>query len=291
MYKIILIGVFSLVLLSSCFSSKEDNSNTIIFAYIPNRDVNELEISANKIASFLSKDTGYKVKTITVQNYAGILFGLAREKIDLAFVGPLDYILCNDKTGAYPITSSVRHGIKGYRGIGITHRDNNISSLKDLKGRSVAFGDPLSASSNLYPKWKLKEYNIDTKIDIKSIYLSSAASIVLSVLNKKVDVGFIYNDARTSGNIMKKFPKVLNDTKIIFTTDIIPADPQIVRKNLEKYKVVALQRALVKMSNDIEGKKWLHDLFGIDRLEIADETEYFALKEIVMKLKPELLER
>ncbi|WP_198245954.1 PhnD/SsuA/transferrin family substrate-binding protein [methane-oxidizing endosymbiont of Gigantopelta aegis] len=40
--------------------------------------------------------------------------------------------------------------------MGITHRDNNISSLKDLKGRSVAFGDPLSASSNLYPKWKLK---------------------------------------------------------------------------------------------------------------------------------------
>ncbi len=90
---------------------------------------------------------------------------------------------------------------------------------------------------------------------------------------------------------MKKFPKVLKDTKIIFTTDIIPADPQIVRKNLEKYKVVALQRALVKMSNDIEGKKWLHDLFGIDRLEITDETEYFLLKEIVMKLKPELLER
>lgn len=257
----------------------------IVMGFVPSRDVNEIQLSADKIGAYLSKRTGLNVVPITVQNYAAIVVGMNSAKIDLAFLGPLDYVVAHNKNGAYPLTASVRHGKKGYRGMVFVRKDSAIRGLAGLKGRTVALGDPLSASSNLYPKAAMRAAGVDPAMDIRTHTLSSASAIVVSVLQKKVDAGAVYVDARTNPEVLKRFPDAIKNTRVIHTTEIIPADPQIVRKDLDPALVQKLKDGLLALSDDAEGKVWLKELFGIDALEPATDADYDGLRQ-VLKASP-----
>lgn len=291
MFKKIIFGMLCVSLVASCGNDVDvdGKDDVLVMGFVPSRDVNEIQLSANKIAEYLTVKLERPVKAITLQSYSAIVFGLANETVDFAFVGPLDYVMSNNKTGAYPITASVRHGKKGYRGITIVRKDSGINNLKDLKGKTVAFGDPLSASSNLYPKKYLMEKGIDPERDLRSVHISSSTAIVLAVESGKVDAGFVYEGARLNPRIQETFPDIMDITDVIYTSELIPADPQIVRKDLDLKVVDGLRVALLSLSESNEGKKWLADLFAIDRLEPALDEDYDILRDVIHTVKPDLI--
>ncbi len=257
--------------------------------FVPSRDTNQIQLSADRIAHHLSKKTGYRIRALTVTNYAAIVLGMSNKTIDIGFVGPLGYILGHKKTGAYPITASVRDGKKGYSGIMIVREDSGITDLEHLKGKTIALGDPLSASSNLYPKFAMFNAGVDPQKDVRARTLSSASAVVMSVAQGQVDAGAIYLDARENPEVVARFPKIMDETRVILMTETIPADPQIVRKDLNPGQVQALKTALLELSSDDEGKKWLQELFGIDSLAPADDADYDGLRRVVRKVNPMLL--
>ncbi|MBT4878267.1 MAG: phosphate/phosphite/phosphonate ABC transporter substrate-binding protein, partial [Alphaproteobacteria bacterium] len=157
-------------------------NDELILGFVPSRSVHNIQVSATKIADHLSNEIGIPVKSITLSNYAAVVVGMKAKRIDIAFVGPLNYLILHNKTGAYPITAAVRKGKLGYKGLIITNNNSGVNSLKDLKGKNFAFGDALSASSNLYPKLLLKNEGIDSENDLRSILVSSQSAIVLAVM-------------------------------------------------------------------------------------------------------------
>lgn len=271
-----------------CYAA-EMPKRELVMGFVPSRDVTQIQLSADRIAGYLSRQTGYRIKAITVQNYAAIVVGMSNKTIDIAFLGPLDYIVGHIKNGAYPITASVREGKKGYHGIIIVRNDSGITSLKDLKGKTIAFGDPLSASSNLYPKFAMKKAGVDPMNDVRAMKLSSASAIVVSVVQGKVDAGAVYLDARKNPEVAARFPRIMDETRIIHLTQTIPADLQIVRKDLNPAQVQVLKRALLSLSSDDDGKEWLKELFGIDQLAAAEDFEYDGLRRVIHQVNPMLL--
>lgn len=268
--------------------AEEAIKQELTLAFVPSRDTNQIQLSADRIAQALSLHTGYRIRAITVQNYAAIVLGMSNKTIDIAFVGPLDYVVAHEKNGSYPITASVRHGQKGYRGLIIAAANSDIRSLAELKGRTVALGDPLSASGNLYPRAALRAAGVGDH-DYRVQNLSSASAIVMSVLSGKIDAGAIYNDARNNPEVLKKFPQALSDTRILAETQMIPADPQIVRVDLNHAQVQKLRQALLAISADTEERGWLKSLFSIDALSPANDTEYDSLRAIVQTSGSDLL--
>jgi phosphonate transport system substrate-binding protein len=271
--------------------SQASPPSSLTMGFVPSRSVSEIQVSAARIADYLSAEIGIPVKTVTVSNYAGVALSMQSERIDLAFVGPMNYLKINDMIGAYPITASVRHQQQGYRGLVITRSDSAIHSLDDLKGKTVGFADALSTSGSLYPKQALRERGIDPDEDMRSILLSSHSSIVMSVVRGKVDAGAIYQDARSNPEILSAVPDVHAQTRVIYTTDLIPADPQIVRKGLHQPTVEALRAALIKMSGDPESQQWLKDIYGIDAVASASAEDYQELRAVIMQADPDFLKR
>lgn len=257
-------------------------------AFVPSRDTNMIQLSADRIAQALSLRTGYRIRALTVQNYAAIILGMNNKTIDIAFVGPLDYVVAHVKNGSYPITASIRHGQKGYRGLIIVKAGSDIQSLTDLKGRTIALGDPLSASGNLYPRAVLRAAGVGDH-DYRAQNLSSASAIVLSVLSNKVDAGAIYNDARKNPEVLKRFSQAVSGTRILAETQLIPADPQIVRVDLNRRQVEKLRHALLDISTDPEGQKWLKSLFNIDSLSHASDADYDSLRAVLRASGSDLL--
>jgi len=212
--------------------------------------------------------------------------GMTSKLIDIGWGGPFDYVSTHNQNGAYPITASVRRGLKGYKAFVVVRSSSSIQSLKDLKGKTFAFGDTLSASSNLYPRWGMMKEGLNPDIDLKATKISNQSAIAIAVYQGQVDGGAFYDDARTNKEVVDKFPDVLTATRIIWTSPTIPADPQFVRKDLNKTSVDKLKTAMLKLGTDPQGKVWLKDLFTIDSLVEASDADYNELRDVIKTVNP-----
>lgn len=290
---VVLLALLAVLPVSACgvgqSSGEEPEKQDLVMAFVPSRDVNQIQLSADKIAQYLSKETGYNVKATTVTSYAAVTEGMTSKKVDMGWVGPLDYVIGRQQNGSYPITASIRFGKKGYKAFIIVKSDSGINELKDLKGKTFIFGDTLSASSNLYPRYALIKAGLNPDKDLTAQRISNQSAVAIGVYQGQADAGAIYDDARKNKEVVGKFPDIMDKTKVIYTSDLIPADPQIVRKDLNKKQVEKLKAALLKLSNDPEGKKWLKDLFSIDSLADASDADYDVLRDVVKTVNPDLL--
>lgn len=278
------------VLLAACGGAAgpaaEAEKTDIVMGFVPSRDVNQIQASADSIAQYLSKETGYKVTSKTLTSYAAVAEGMTSKLIDIGWGGPFDYVTTHNQNGAYPITASVRNGVKGYKAFVIAKSDSPIQSLKDFKGKTFAFGDTLSASSNLYPKWGMQKEGLNPDADLKSTKISNQGAIAIAVYQGQVDGGALYDDARKNKEVIDKYPDILTKTRIVWTSPLIPADPQFVRKDLNKTNVEKLRAAMLKLSSDPQGKVWLKDLFTIDALVEASDADYNELRDVIKAVNP-----
>lgn len=264
----------------------EPEKTDIVMGFVPSRDVNQIQASADSIAQYLSKETGYKVTSKTLTSYAAVAEGMTSKLIDIGWGGPFDYVSTHNQNGAYPITASVRNGVKGYKAFVVVKSSSAIQGLKDLKGKTFAFGDTLSASSNLYPRWGMLKEGINPDTDLKATKISNQSAIAIAVYQGQVDGGAFYDDARKNKEVIDKFPDVLTATRIIWTSPTIPADPQFVRKDLNKTTVDKLKAAMLKLAGDTQGKVWLKDLFTIDSLVEASDADYNELRDVIKTVNP-----
>ena len=258
-------------------------------ALVPSRQSDVIQTQADNIANFLSKETGYNITAKVLTSYAAVGEGMGAKNIDIAWVGPLDYVVAAKKFGVYAITGSVRAGVLGYPSIIVARSDSGINTLADLKGKTIILGDELSASSNLYPRYALQQAGVKPDTDVKVNKITNQSAIAIGVVEKAGDAGAFYSDARTNKEVTDKYPDIQTTTKVIYKSPLIPADPQIVRKDLNAGQVQKIYTAMIKLSNDTDGKKYLKDLFTIDGLGSVKDSDYDGLRDVIKAVKPELL--
>ncbi|MCR8923486.1 phosphate/phosphite/phosphonate ABC transporter substrate-binding protein [Dasania sp. GY-MA-18] len=274
--------------LSFVVSTNSYASEAVRIGFVPSRTSNTVSVSTKELVNYLSSKTGYRVTATTLSNYSSLAIAMKTERVDLAFVGPINYLLIMNITDVDILSASVRYGKKGYRGLLIVKSDSDIHKISDLKGKSIALGDRLSASGSLYPKSIFKENNIDLKEDLRAVHISNPTSIVMSVYKGKVDAGAIFQDARLNKDLKYIAPDVMSKTRVIYTTSVIPADLQIIRSNVPDEIKSSLKKALLDASKDPYSSQWLYELYGIESLEPAFPEEYEKLKAVMKHVEPEI---
>ena len=157
---------------------------SLVMAFVPSQQAQTVLTSAKPIADYVAREVGVPITAQVPTSYAAVTEAMTSGNVDIAWVGPLDYVIGHDKNGADPITKSVRKGVAGYNAFIIARKGSGINSIKDLKGHSFAFGDPVSASSNLYPKYYMKQNGVDPDKDLtKAVNISNQTAIATSVCN------------------------------------------------------------------------------------------------------------
>ncbi|MDX1519348.1 MAG: PhnD/SsuA/transferrin family substrate-binding protein, partial [Gammaproteobacteria bacterium] len=61
------------------------------------------------------------------------------------------FVLAEAEIGAVPLLAEVYRGSPWYTGRVFVRRDSGIETLADLRGRDIAFADPISESGYLFP--------------------------------------------------------------------------------------------------------------------------------------------
>ena len=275
---------------NSSAPKEEAPKSQIVMAFVPSQQAQQVLTSAKPLADYIAKEIGVPVVAQVPTSYSAVTEGMTSGLVDVGWVGPLDYVIGHEQNGAEPMTKSVRKGVAGYHAFIIAKKTSGISTIKDLKGKSFAFGDPVSASSNLYPRYYMKQNGIDPDKDLgKVANISNQTAIADAVCNGTVDAGAIYDDARTNAGADTACPGIMDKTQIIFTTPLIPGDPQEVRHTLNSGQKTKLRAAFIKLGSDPAMQKILMSLYTIERLDPAADADYQTIRDVVKAVNPALL--
>jgi phosphonate transport system substrate-binding protein len=261
----------------------------LVMGFVPSQTSSIVQTNADLLGEYLSKKTGYKITPRVLTSYAAVTEGITSKNVDIGWVGPLDYVIAHQINGAEAVTKSVRNGLPSYKAFIIVNVNSNINSIADLKGKKFAFGDPLSTSSNLYPRYLMKKNGLNPDSDVTGVNISNQTQIGVNVCQGTVDAGAIYDDARKNKGADTSCPGIMTKTKILATSDPIPGDPQMIRSTLNSSQKQKLRDAMIAMGSDPSIQPALKALYTIDSLVPAQDSDYDVIRDIVKQAKPELL--
>lgn len=124
---------------------------SLTLAFIPQENPEKLLGDVKTITSWLSTTLGVPVKGFVTIDHAAAVEALRNGDADISFMGALPFVLAEAEIGAVPLLSEVYRGSPSYAGRIFVRRDSGIKTLADLRGRDIAFADPISESGYLYP--------------------------------------------------------------------------------------------------------------------------------------------
>ena len=262
----------------------------VVMGFVPSQTSSIVQTNGDLIADYLSKKTGYKVTAKVLTSYAAVTEGMTSGNVEIGWVGPLDYVIAHQKNGAEAVTKSVRNGQPNYKAFIIANTKSGINSVKDLKGKKFAFGDALSASSSLYPRYAMKQAGLDPDKDVTGTSISSQTTVAVTVCKGDADAGAIYDDARKNAGVETSCPGIMEKTKVIYTTDPpIPGDPQMIRSNMNPDQKKKLKDAMLALGTDESMKDPLKKLYTIEALAPAQDSDFDPVRIVVKSVRPELL--
>ena len=200
------------------------------------------------LVEYVEAAYGVPAKMFTFKDYAGTLLILSGCNVYYTWFGASGYAglyLQNPDIGEPIMTRMQPTGDTGYYSVMVTRADSGIEDLEGMKGKSLGFADPNSTSGYLIPSIEL----VDKLGDLDSFFSETGfqgghENGVLAMLNGDVDAAVTWvsgvgawEEGYTSGNLRKMVDKgILNmdDIKQIWSSNLIPNGPIVVRKELPK---------------------------------------------------------
>jgi len=140
---------------------------------IPDENPQELLRIYAPFTKYLSKEIGLPVKFVPVVDYAATVEGLAANRLDLVWYGGFTSVQASRRAkGAKRII--MRKEDAQFKSKFITRKGSGIRSLKDLKGKTFAFGSVSSTSGHLMPRFYLLQAGIKPEKDFAKFAFSRA---------------------------------------------------------------------------------------------------------------------
>ena len=211
---------------------------------IPFRSLRQMMAQTVPLLGFLKKETGAKEVRIVsaTKDYSSVVDALARGNVDFAWISAAAYLRRRDKDNLLPVAKTKFGKSTSYRGVFIARSGGKIQGLEDIKGNTIGFVDPQSASGYIYPLYLLHQLKINAHKDANVVFLGNHDNIVRAVLAGKIDAGVCLEDTLNS----IRDPKIKNQLIVLAKTHEIPSDVIVCRQdmpiNLRKSFLAALQK-------------------------------------------------
>lgn len=267
----------------------EDGVFTI--AYAPNESNTEAADARNGLADDLSAVLGCEVEEIQASDYNAIIEALRTGKADMAYMGSQALALGVERTNLEPIVMKAEDGAPEkaiYHSVLITSSANeDINSIEDIKGKTMAFVDPDSTSGNLVPTAEIIQAFPDEDLNSDKLHTNgdffeavsfsgSHQAGLQAVIKGDVDVVPISDQILASeianGNAAE------GDVKIIHESAAIPAEAVVVAEHVDQ----ATRDKLVEFLTSYDNEQYFTDVIKVPgaRFVECDMSDYEDIIEL-----------
>lgn len=229
-------------------------------------------------------------------SYAAVVEGICNDKVDVAWFGAVTYGEAKAKCGVELLAVDVEHGESAYYSGIFARKDSGLTSVKDLKDKAVAFGDPSSTSSFNFPMAMVLDAGLDPIKDFSKIVMAGSHSASLAALaESKVDAA-----AASYNSYEKAVAKGSVDPSVIVPiakSQPIPNPPMAMNKSMNSDTKAKLKTAFSEINTKIDpaqvrgygGKKVDGYDVNFDEQKIMDAL--VKLKPVTKELKAQVIEK
>jgi len=275
---LLLLAVMAFPFLAACGEPALGTAdNPIIMQFVPSGDTQEIIAGGEQLAQMIKDKTGLEIKANVGTNFAAVREAMGAGQVHIGWLNTFNYVLAHEKYGVEVALATERYGLTTYAGILIVRADSGITSLADLKGKTMCWVDANSTSGYIIPNIMLMANGIDPETDFaKTVEAGSHNNVVAAVYNGDCDVGACYSDARSS--IEEDYPDVKEQVIILATTTDIPNDGVDFIKDFPQDLRDKIVNALLEISQTEEGAAALETIYSISGLQAVDDSFYDAFR-------------
>jgi phosphonate transport system substrate-binding protein len=226
------------------------------------------------VARKLSSAPAIEGRIVVAPTQSGLANLLTEQKVDFYMESPYPTYLINNVYGAGKLLlRRWKGGMAEYHALIFTKKNSETRRLEDLRGKIIAFEDPGSTSGHFLPKFFLSRrgFKLSEKTRIEPnvspgevgyIFVYSQDKIVDLVLIKSVAAGAFSNDDYATLDERKK-----SDITILAETDRLPRHLLSIRRDLAPVLVDRLEKLLLSMHQDPEGRLILQRTDGTTKFD------------------------
>lgn len=265
----LLVVAMGAAMLTGCGSKEAASANNaggedgvFTIAYAPNESTDQSTDARNGLAEDLKELLGCEVEEIQASDYNAIIEALRTGKADMAYMGANAIALGAERANVDPIVMKAEDGDPEkavYRSLLITNASNDdINSIEDIKGHTMAFVDPESTSGNLVPTSEIIKAFPNDALDMDKLHTNDAFFTAVSfsgshqagiqaVARGDVEIVPVSNQILASeiasGNVNEA------DIKVIHESGTIPAEAMVVAEHVDDETRQMLVDFLVEYDN------------------------------------------
>ncbi|AZV77867.1 phosphate/phosphite/phosphonate ABC transporter substrate-binding protein [Parasedimentitalea marina] len=275
-----LLSSFSALTLTASAAFAEDS---LKIAFIPQENPEKLLGDIDVITAWMGDQLGVPVQGYVTYDHAAAVEALRNGDADISFMGALPFVLAEAQIGAEPLVSEVYRDYPSYAGRVFVRKDSGIDTLADLKGRDIAFADPVSESGYLYPLDLFVEDGLFTgtqgaaEFFGNSFFAGGYQQAMQAMANGLVDAAGASQYAD-----MLLTPEQQTEIKVIGESVQIPSHAIIARPDLADEMKANFTQMMLTL-NMPENRYLLAYLYGPDGYVVADTTAYDGVRHMAQK--------
>ncbi|WP_108650202.1 PhnD/SsuA/transferrin family substrate-binding protein [Dongshaea marina] len=227
----------------------------------------------NELEQIMSDKLKQKVQ-IRIQvanNYQKGIDSISNAEVDFSRLGPASYIRSKQANPNIKLLAmESNHGRKFFYGVICVPQSSDISNVSQLKGKSFAFGNPLSTIGRYLSQLYLMQHGIYSDDLSRFSYLKRHDQVGMSVAAMKFDAGSLkegtFNKLVSKGVKIKEIAKFKNVTK-----------PWVASSNLQKDLLIVLKSSLFEIPKSIVEKN-----LGKQGFLDAKDSDYDEIRKSIM---------
>lgn len=244
---------------------------------IPDENPQEMLRIYAPFADYLTKEIGIPVKFTPVVDYAATVEGLAANRLEMVWYGGLTSVqAAKQAKGAHRVI--MRKEDAEFKSHFITRKDTGIKGLKDLKGKTFAFGSVSSTSGHLMPRYFLIKGGVNPEKDFSKFSFSGAHDATAAwVESGQVDAGAL--NFLVWDKLVETKKVDTSKVNIFWTTPPYVDYVWTVRAGVDKATVEKITKAFLKLDYNKPVDKKLLDLHRTKGYIVAKDADWKGIEE------------
>ncbi len=232
----------------------------LVMGVHPYKPAVELHKIFKPIADHVSRKLGMPVELQIGKSYEDTAEKLASGTFDFSFMGPNTFAKYGPVHQFKPLVQIVNAGKGSFYGVIVVKKGSPIRSVKDLKGRSFAFGDRNSTLTHVVPLYMMIQQDVHLR-DLKKFAFLPGAHDNLAL---NVSAG-TFDAAGMMPDIAGKYPEL----EVLAQTPVLPEHVFAATSSMDAATFKKIQDALLSM--DLPLMKGIKgSLTGMQKVNVKD---------------------
>jgi phosphonate transport system substrate-binding protein len=274
-------ALFSLSLPALVHAGADPDPKTLKVALLPDENASTVIKNNQGLKDYLEAQLGKKIEIVVTTDYSSMIEAMRHGRLDLAYFGPLSYVLARQKSEIEPFVALKSKGSTTYQSVVIANSASGVNAIGDIQGKNMAYGDKASTSSHLIPKSVLAEKGLDSGRDYQEHFVGSHDAVALAVQNGHAQAGGLSRPIFES--LVERKIVSLDKVKVLEYSKPFPQYPWTMRSNLSPELKDKIRNAFLNLKDPAVLKP-----FKADGFDAITDQQYDVVRNLGYLLKIDL---